>query len=665
MPQPVQSPTEDEQTKYLDDALGNIKLQSFHMRCCLDKGKWMEALKHASSMLSELRTSVLSPRSYYELFMSVTDQLRHLELYLVEEFKADNKIYELYELVQYAGNIIPRLYLLISVGLVYMKVNSGCRKEILRDLVEMCRGVQHPLRGLFLRNYLLQTCRHVLPDSLTQNGTTNETQVATVSAVSTPKATIADANEIDSKDVDDLETDSKSSEPVGQQMMSPPPMSSIGGDDAGTVMDSIEFVLTNFAEMNKLWVRMQHLGHTREKEKREKERLELRLLVGTNLVRLSQLESIDVNLYNKVVLPGILEQVVSCKDAIAQEYLMESLIQVFPDDFHLETLEPFLNSCAQLAPEVKVKNIIIALVDRLAASSTVQLPDDLFETFSGQISHIIDSRDSISIEDIIIMQGSLINFSMKKISDDTKRERSIDSVLEATLKAIKKMNVATISLRSNLGKEMFRFLKLPFNLTMSSSNSDSSGSGIGNEQFSLIKMSLKLKHFKDLLIETSDIELHKQFILSLMNATLENYCEENIKLGDRLSLIEIETFLTELCAPLVNGSNKVNLSSGGQELKTLAAASVVVNDQDEDFIDDQLILSRFLHYLLLPQCIETDEQVENNTDEDQHESTLLLDITYLTLNSCRKILATGGPSRVRYTYPSLVFEALHLSSRYV
>lgn len=34
-----------------------------------------------------------------------------------------------------------------------------------QDLVEMCRGVQHPLRGLFLRNYLLQCTRNVLPDT--------------------------------------------------------------------------------------------------------------------------------------------------------------------------------------------------------------------------------------------------------------------------------------------------------------------------------------------------------------------------------------------------------------------------------------------------------------------------------------------------------------------
>ena len=64
--------------------------------------------------------------------------------------------------------------------------------------------------------------------------------------------------------------------------------------------DSIHFILQNFAEMNKLWVRMQHQGHTREKERKEKERLELRILVGTNLVRLSQLESIDSDLYQKV-----------------------------------------------------------------------------------------------------------------------------------------------------------------------------------------------------------------------------------------------------------------------------------------------------------------------------------------------------------------------------
>jgi hypothetical protein len=81
------------------------------------------------------------------------------------------------------------------------------------------------------------------------------------------------------------------------------------GSDSGTVMDSVDFILLNFAEMNKLWVRMQHQGHSRDRERREQERRELRILVGTNLVRLSQLECIDMEAYKKV---GLLMRRVNC-----------------------------------------------------------------------------------------------------------------------------------------------------------------------------------------------------------------------------------------------------------------------------------------------------------------------------------------------------------------
>lgn len=309
-----------------------------------------------------------------------------------------------------------------------------------------------------------------------------------------------------------------------------------------------------------------------------------------------------------------------------------------------------------------MKNIIIALVDRLAASHDVSLPDDLFEIFSRQISHIIASRSTITIEDIIIMQGSLINFSLKKIANEKEREESINSVLAATLKAIKDMNVVTINLRSNLGKEMFRFLKLPFNLSNSSLAASIDGSNVGapgaaGTEFGLIKMALKLTAYKELLKGCADIELHKQIILTLVTATLENYSEDNVRPGDRLTLAEIETFLTELCAPLVNGSNQVVV--GGSD----ANGTPVVDAEDEDFIDEQLLLSRFIHFLLLPQCIESGEELDTVEGGVMSDSVQLLDTTYLTLNSARKILTTGGPNRIRYQFPGLVFEALQLSLR--
>ena len=40
------------------------------------------------------------------------------------------------------------------------------------------------------------------------------------------------------------------------------------------------------------------------------------------------------------------------------------VVQVFPDEFHLQTLTVFLRACAELNCNVNVKNVIIALIDR-------------------------------------------------------------------------------------------------------------------------------------------------------------------------------------------------------------------------------------------------------------------------------------------------------------
>lgn len=57
-------------------------------------------------------------------------------------------------------------------------------------------------------------------------------------------------------------------------------------------------------------------------------------------------------------MPGILEQAVSCKDAISQEYLMECVIQVFPDEYHLATLHEFLHACSELDQGVQVDLVL-------------------------------------------------------------------------------------------------------------------------------------------------------------------------------------------------------------------------------------------------------------------------------------------------------------------
>src|ERR1700733_2005928 len=98
------------------------------------------------------------------LDMAVFDALRHLSNYLYDAHtQSKHHLADLYELVQYAGNIIPRLYLMITVGSVYMSIPEAPVKEIMKDMMEMSRGVLHPIRGLFLRHYLSGQTRDHLP----------------------------------------------------------------------------------------------------------------------------------------------------------------------------------------------------------------------------------------------------------------------------------------------------------------------------------------------------------------------------------------------------------------------------------------------------------------------------------------------------------------------
>ena len=108
-------------------------------------------------------------------------------------------------------------------------------------------------------------------------------------------------------------------------------------------------------------------------EKREKERSELRDLVGKNLHVLSQTKGVDLEMYRDIVLSRILEQVVNCKDDLVQFYLMDCIIQVFLDDYHLQTLETLLGACPQLQPTVDIKTMMSQLMECLSNYASLSL----------------------------------------------------------------------------------------------------------------------------------------------------------------------------------------------------------------------------------------------------------------------------------------------------
>ncbi len=515
------------------------------MKRCLDGGKLMDALKHASNMIAELRTSLLSPKHYYELYIAAFDQLRHLESYLFDEKQKGRRMGELYELVQYAGNIVPRLYLLITVGAVYIRAPEAPAKDVLQDLVAMCRGVQHPTRGLFLRNYLSEMTKDKLPDT--------------------------------------------GSEYEGR---------------GGTVHDSIQFVLANFTEMNKLWVRMQHSGPARDKDRRQAERAELRLLVGKNLARLSQLDGIDAGLYAGTVLPSVLEQIVNCKDQTAQQYLMECVVQVFPDEFHLRTLEPVLATCAQLQPGVDVKSLIVSLIERLANYAVKHpVPADvpMVDVFSDNVAKVIEARPHMGVDEQVQLCVSLVGLSLKAYPAALER---VDALLAKAADLLAKRSPADLSAPPTPTPQP----RLPAPPREPNTHE-------------LTARPAPPDHRAGACLPPA---MRKKAALAMVRSAIEN--------GTALPDAALVNKFFEWIAPVVKDEAAEGQTGQGQ-----AAAE---GDADE-LHEEQQLVARLVHLLDTP-------------DAEQF---------FQSLNVARKHFGQGGVRRLRYTLPPLVFRSLILAHR--
>ncbi|CDF40903.1 unnamed protein product [Chondrus crispus] len=371
------------------ESTASVRLKAQRLRRALDTDRLEDAVKIAADVAAELRSSAaaeLSPKAYYDVYLSVCAELRLLEMYVMESARRGAPVRELYERVQETPLVLPRLYLLVTAGSVYVKSMQAPPKDVLRDLVEMCAGVQHPQRGLFLRAYLSQMMKDKLPHA----------------------AAVENGEEDAAKET--------------------------GAVAGGTVQDSIDFVLRNFTEMNRLWVRMQHDCSPREMELREKERLELRLLVGSNIATLSRLVGSDLALYRGKVLHAILDQIVSCNDAIAQEYLADCVAQVFPDEFQLATLDAFMQMCGKLKKGVKMRTILVSIIDRLrrfsassADAANTARDAHAFDVFRSEMPGVMRRQGtSLPLTDRLRIYSSLMSFALES---EPERFEHVDNVL--------------------------------------------------------------------------------------------------------------------------------------------------------------------------------------------------------------------------------------------
>ena len=587
-----------------------------------------DSLKNASAMLGELRTHQLSPKRYYDLHVYLTRELEHLRAFFQERERHGRTAMELYELVQHAGNVLPRLYLLTCVGVVYVESREGKARDVLRDLVEMAKGAQHPVHGLFLRAYLAQMAKRLLPDR---------------------------GNELEKN----------------------------GG---GTVEDSIEFTLNNFTEMNKLWVRMQRHGGAQqvsqmERERREKERLELRDIVGKNLTVLSQLEGVDIEMYAESVLPRILEQIVNCRDDVAQPYLMLALAQAFPSEYHLATCSEFLSAVCSLKPTVQSSAIFASLSERLSAyldeaesaeersMRRIEFDKrDCVKVFLNRAQMIAIENREMSALEIVQIYAAIADFSLKQYPNDVDK---MNEILVGVAKAFDAHNVTSED-ETRLSMSPQRYIRDPravsalvnllaipletftvdvalslnaFPKALKLLNPKTAGRDCAlaivrgvlksDKPLSDVKTCETLFKFIAPLLRDDDSKSYEMTDLNTPPA------RESDELLDTLSLREKREFL--------EGKNSQQQQQQQQQASTTstntttassAAYATVEDEEDAQFAEEQMDVAKLLHKIHCP----------HDWDAQLH----LLKLAKVTL-------FTGGEKRMRFTLPALCYSSMRFA----
>ena len=412
---------EVDQEKVLDEALLIVKSQGYQMKVAIENNKLRNSLKFAKAMLDTLKSTTLSPSNYYQLFLSIFDEMQYIFNYFREEARRGRRMKDLYDTVQQCENIIPRLFLLICVASAYIETGQTNATDIIFDLFNLIKGVQNPLRGLFCRYFFLKMIKDRLPDK-------------------------------------------------GNEYEKP----------GASPEDTVKFILNNLEEMNGLWIRITNnnsiIGVDDENAdvaSSLKEREQLKILIGENITRLSSLNCINVEVYQKKVLPKIIEILLESKDSLSQQYLLECVVHAFPDEHNIACMNMLLETCSKLQSNVDVKTIFISLMQKLAKyvenskdeKNILDSTQKIFSIVKGNINKIMnEANSSMDLDKLIELQVAFLNFTIK-CCPEKERLNSVNNILTDCVNLLSKNKNEIVS--NDTIKLIGKLLAVPLESNMS------------------------------------------------------------------------------------------------------------------------------------------------------------------------------------------------------
>ena len=549
--------SESEQDNLLSKSLKKIKEQTYFINNTISQNKLRQCLKESYILLSELRINNLTPKRYYNLYISVFDVMLNIKNYITEEISKGRLLIDLYDKVQQAKYVIPRLYLMITVGSIYMEKIPKSVHVILFDLLGVVKQVQNPIKGLFVRNYLLKMIKDKLPDK----------------------------NNIYEK-------------------------------EGGTFEDSLKFLIQNMEEMNLLWVRLLIGVEGNDKKLRQKERDELKILIGESINKLSSLESLTKEIYEEQILPKLLKIILDSKDILSQQYLMECIIHSFPNSYNIKCIEQILETMTKLQEGVDICSLFITLMDKfgqyfgdfdnnLDLNDIIESAKNVYPALLQNFEVIINSNinkeegnqnnknkiSDIPLSKLLELISSFLKFSIK-CSPEEQKYNSVNKILFNTILLMNKFE-NKINLEEY--EKICEIILAPVEAFLNFVNIN--------------------EHYK--LFELLDYDNKKRIAIEIINHLVKAINNKNV---EKIGSIESFKKIIKYLQPLLSN----NKNNEGENINDINFVKIIQEEQN--------IVCKLLYIITSP------------------EPEIILEI----FNQFKNIFSYGGEIRRQFSLPSLV-----------
>ena len=152
------------QIQLINSIYSLIKPISELLKTSIDNNNTRQVLKSTKELLCQLNTDYLSPQSYHQIFTLIFENILQVQSYFLNEVKKGRNSLNLYFSVQQCLTALPRAYLMIMMGSIILENDSIDKKELFEDLLEVCNNIKNPIKGLFLRFFLVKILNNYFTD---------------------------------------------------------------------------------------------------------------------------------------------------------------------------------------------------------------------------------------------------------------------------------------------------------------------------------------------------------------------------------------------------------------------------------------------------------------------------------------------------------------------